>query len=753
MVRTTSYLLIYLTAIQPLHPAIAAGITPDSPQTQVQNQGNVPVVNIATPNDMGISHNTYKEFNVATQGAVLNNATQAAQSQLAGQLNANPNLKEKPAELIINEVTGNRRSQLQGQLEIVGNKANVMIANPNGITCDGCGFIHTSGATLTTGKPQFDKQGALAALAVKQGQITIGDKGLDGKATEYVDILSRATELNGKIQANTLSLTQGANRINLKDGTVKPIAGEGAKPQLAVDTKALGGMYANKIRLVATEAGVGVNLTHLTTAQDAIRLTAEGKIILGEVQAKTDLHINSKAIETTAKSHVQAGQHLMLTTDTLHNQGQIRAGGDITLKAARLDNVNSTRQSHPIISAGKNSRITADEINNGGELSAAHNLTLTGKNFSTEAIKDRQGNILGKLSAGGDLTAVLKDKFSFNFDKEHVKAGKNPTDRALITGKNLSLTARDLVSRASMRAEQNLIIDAETIYLGQGNLKAGDHVMLDGKSHLDVNGYDISGRDVTLLASRGGLSVVSGDDYTPEGVRVLTTLSADNLLRIIAEGPINIADTLINRAKNIFLATNDKLEIYASGDLIDEQSPLNDGAKQTLINQRLRQLSQLQADDNIEIHAGKIVDLRSISLTAGKDITLTSGGELDISKITPEAPYEYENAHGKGYEKHDEYENARDEEDEQSYPQFQFPIIRSTLTAGHNLTLNAGGHLVDTDATLLVNGTTTITQHNPELHSPAGRYNSVAGKYTPVTAALIARALTHAPQLTLNVSE
>ncbi|OCA56105.1 Hemolysin precursor [Photorhabdus namnaonensis] len=751
MARVTSYLLIYLTAIQPLHPAMAVGITPDNNRTQVQNQGNVPVVNIATPNDAGISHNTYQEFNVATQGAVLNNATQTAQSQLAGQLNANPNLKGKAAELIINEVTGSGRSDLQGQLEIVGNKANVMIANPNGITCDGCGFINTTGATLTTGKPQFDQQGALEALEVKKGQITIGGKGLDGKATDYVDIISRATELNGKIQADTLSLTQGANRISLKDGTVKPIAGEGKKPQLAVDTKALGGMYANKIRLVATEKGVGVNLTNLTTTQDVISLTAEGKIILGEVQAKTDININSKAIETAEQSHVQAGQHLRLTTETLRNQGQIRAGGDVAIKATKLDNVNLTKKSHPIITAGKNNSITANEINNVGELSAAQNLTLTGKNFSTKAIKDSQQNIIGKLSAGGDLTATFQDTFRFDFDKEHFKAGKKPTDLALITGKNISLTARDLVSRASMRAEQNLTADAETIYLGQGNLKAGNHVMLDGKSHLDVNGYDISGRDVTLLASRGMLSVVSGDDYTPEGIRVLTTLSADNLLRIIADGPIDIADILVNRAKNIFLATNDKLEIYASGDLIDEQSPLSDGAKQALINQRLRQLSQLQADENIEIHAGKIIDLRSISLTAGKDITLTSGGTLDISKRIAEDPYEYSNEHGDDYEKH--YENADDEEDEQSYPQFQFPIIKSTFTAGNNLTINTGGDIIDTEATLLAKGTTAITKNNAELHSPAGKYNSVEGKYTPVTSALIGSALSHAPQLTINSSE
>ncbi|WP_051225544.1 filamentous hemagglutinin N-terminal domain-containing protein [Photorhabdus temperata] len=751
VVRATSYLLIYLTAIYPLHPAIAAGITPDNNQTQVQNQGNVPVVNIATPNNAGISHNTYQEFNVATQGAVLNNATQAAQSQLAGQLNANPNLKGKAAELIINEVTGNGRSELQGQLEIVGNKANVMIANPNGITCDGCGFINTAGATLTTGKPQFDKQGALEALEVKQGQITIGGKGLDGKATDYVDIISRATELNGKIQANNLSLTQGANRINQKDGTVNPIAGDGAKPQLAVDTKALGGMYANKIRLVATEAGVGVNLTHLTATQDDIRLTAEGKIILGQVQAGTDISINSKAIETTAQSHVQAGQHLTLTTDTLHNQGQIRAGGDVTLKAAKLDNINATGQSHPVITAGKNNRITANEINNVGELSAAQNLTLTGNNFSTQAIKDRRGNSLGKLSAGGDLTATFKQVFRFDVDKDPFKAGKKPTDPALISGKNIALTANDLVNSASMQAEQNVTINAETVYLGRGTLTAGNHVLLDGRSHLNMHGYDIAGRDVTLLASRGLLSLVSGDDDTPEGIPAFTTLSADNMLRIIAEGHINLSNILINKAKNVFLAANGMIEMAAYADFDDEENStgggirLDDETKQALINQRLHTLSHLEADENIEVHAGKVIDLRTLSLTAGKDITLTSGDALDIST---EDAYEYEN----GDKKYAVDEDDIDDE-EQSSPPFPFPIIKSTLTAGNHLTLNAGGQIVDTDATLLAKGTTAITQHNPELHSAKGRYNSVEGKYTPVTTALIDRALSGAPQLTLNLAE
>ncbi|WP_232832485.1 hypothetical protein [Photorhabdus sp. CRCIA-P01] len=59
LVRATSYLLIYLTAVYPLYPAIAAGITPDdNSQTQVQNQGNVPVNTTAQGNPVPVLYGT-----------------------------------------------------------------------------------------------------------------------------------------------------------------------------------------------------------------------------------------------------------------------------------------------------------------------------------------------------------------------------------------------------------------------------------------------------------------------------------------------------------------------------------------------------------------------------------------------------------------------------------------------------------------------------------------------------------------------
>ncbi|MBZ6950941.1 DUF637 domain-containing protein [Klebsiella grimontii] len=348
LARGASWLLIYLTAVQPLHPAIATGITAANGNTQVaMKPGNVPVVNIATPNAAGISHNTYQDFNVGTPGAVLNNATQGGKTQLGVTIdNGNARLKGKPAELIINEVTSGNRSELKGRLEVFGNKAGVMIANPNGITCDGCGFINTPSVTLTTGKPQFDKQGALDALEVKKGAVIIGGNGLDGAGAEYVDVISRATELNGKINAKTLTLTQGANRVSFKDGTVKPIAGEGAKPQLAVDTKALGGMYAGKIRLVATEAGVGVNLSNVTSTQRDISLTTAGKITLSNVKAQTDLNISGREIVTLAGSSVRAERDLTLAATTVDNRSSTTAHGDMRVFASTVRNTGNGASLH-----------------------------------------------------------------------------------------------------------------------------------------------------------------------------------------------------------------------------------------------------------------------------------------------------------------------------------------------------------------------------------------------------------------------
>ncbi len=169
--QVISVLLVW----QPVAPSVAAALTPTSGATTDTSASGVPVLNIATPNGAGVSHNTFTDYNVGPQGLILNNATgQLNRTQLAGIIQNNPHLTAgHEATAIINEVTGGNRSQLQGYTEVAGKAANVMVANPYGITCSGCGFINTPQVTLTTGKPQFGADGSLVAVETTKGSITV----------------------------------------------------------------------------------------------------------------------------------------------------------------------------------------------------------------------------------------------------------------------------------------------------------------------------------------------------------------------------------------------------------------------------------------------------------------------------------------------------------------------------------------------------------------------------------------------------
>ncbi|MBD2804784.1 filamentous hemagglutinin N-terminal domain-containing protein [Xenorhabdus sp. ZM] len=195
-VKLASFSLVSL--LFSTNSAFSGGIIPNDANTQVKNINNVPVVNIATPTLSGMSRNTYKEFNIEKQGLILNNSLDVISSELAGQLDKNPNLKNRSAALIVNEVVGGNQSQLLGALEVVGDKAKVIIANPNGIRVNGVNFINNNEFTLTTGKPTFNKKDLLT-LDVTKGNITVGEKGLElktegGNGPKGVSLISRALE-------------------------------------------------------------------------------------------------------------------------------------------------------------------------------------------------------------------------------------------------------------------------------------------------------------------------------------------------------------------------------------------------------------------------------------------------------------------------------------------------------------------------------------------------------------------------------
>ncbi|WGT61495.1 filamentous hemagglutinin N-terminal domain-containing protein [Variovorax paradoxus] len=239
----------------------------------------VPLVNIQTPSAAGVSRNVYQQFNVAPNGAVLNNSRTNVGTQLGGIVQGNPYLATGPARIIVNEVNGGSPSQLRGYIEVAGQRAEVIIANPAGISINGGGFINASRTTVTTGTPQFNAIGGLDSFLVRGGTVTIDGAGLDASKTDYAAILARAVQVNAAIYATDLKVVTGANQISADHSQITPTSGTGTAPTFALDAAALGGMYAGKITLIGTEAGLGVrNAGSIGASNGNLIVTAAGRI-------------------------------------------------------------------------------------------------------------------------------------------------------------------------------------------------------------------------------------------------------------------------------------------------------------------------------------------------------------------------------------------------------------------------------------------------------------------------------------------
>ena len=174
----TSVSLVLTTIASSFAPASAQVITaPTAPiefRPNVTSSGNgTPTLNIVKPSSGGVSHNKLREYNIDTRGLILNNSGLGGTSIIGGKVESNPNLVGgSSAKIIVNEVTGSRRSNLNGVTEVFGSKADVIVANPNGIDCMGCGFINTGRATLTTGAPLIDYNAGTVGLETRSGDIT-----------------------------------------------------------------------------------------------------------------------------------------------------------------------------------------------------------------------------------------------------------------------------------------------------------------------------------------------------------------------------------------------------------------------------------------------------------------------------------------------------------------------------------------------------------------------------------------------------
>ncbi|HGM7837406.1 TPA: DUF637 domain-containing protein, partial [Pseudomonas aeruginosa] len=550
-------------------------------------------------------------------------------TQLGGIILGNPNLKGQAAQVILNQVTGGNRSTLAGYTEVAGQSARVIVANPHGITCQGCGFINTPRATLATGKPIMDGQ-RLERFQVDGGDIVVEGAELNVGNLEQFDLITRSAKLNAKLYAKNLNIVTGRNDVQADSLQATPRAADGSeKPQLAIDSSALGGMYAGAIRLVGTEQGVGVKLAgDMAASGGDIRIDASGKLSLAQASSQGDLKIAAQAVELNGKTYA-GGSAEIRSAEELVNRQSLAARERIALDAARLDNAG-------VIEAGvepderRNARgdleLRSGTLRNAGSLVASRALEAK----ASQALDNQGGSLKGATvrvdgghldNRGGKLLAEGELRVEASSLDNRQDGLLQSRDRAVVK------TRGDLDNRGGQVIGLNdLEVGAATLDNGQqGLLGSQQSTRVSAQALVNRGDGEVSGKRVEArvgsLDNRGGKLI--GDDLL-----VVASGAIDNRL-----GLFSAANRLDLRARSLdnsgkgTLSSRGGLEVSLGGllDNRDEGNLLSLGAQRVTVGQLdNRAGGLLSSRSELNVH-GASLDNRGGVLVADAGLSATGG--------------------------------------------------------------------------------------------------------------------------------
>lgn len=560
---------------------------PNAPATQkptVLNAANgVPLVNIQTPSAAGVSRNTYKQFDVQPNGAILNNSRNNAQTTIGGWVQGNPWLASGSARVILNEVNSSNPSLLKGWVEVAGQRAEVIIANPAGIQVGGAGFLNASRVTLTTGTPVMNG-GNLESYRVQGGAVTVSGAGLDLRDADYASVLARAVQVNAGIWAKNLKVVAGANTVDAASESVTaPAAPSGAAPTYMLDVAQLGGMYAGHIYLVGTEAGVGVNTqgtiqanagqlvlltsgqltnTGLLQAAGAVRVEAAGAVSnSGTIHAQADAAVRSGTSLQSSGVMASGGNLSVLASGSVAVQGQALAAGQVQVEGSNLDLRSATVAAQTVrlaaqaggidagaseLSAARLEVNTPQALRTDGAKLLAEQLSLTAASLSnvggqivhtgaTDLSIQLTGNLdntTGRI-ASRDSNVTLSAA-SLNNNQGRIEHAGNGTLSLTIAGSAIN-TAGTVATNGS------LAIDAQQLDNSAGRLEAAGQATVATQALANTNGVLAAGQDLTLQVQGGTLANQGG------------AIQAGGHLAITSSGLVNNSGGTLSADRDLML--------------------------------------------------------------------------------------------------------------------------------------------------------------------------------------------------------
>ncbi|ENZ0171774.1 filamentous hemagglutinin N-terminal domain-containing protein [Providencia huaxiensis] len=647
--------------------SIAHGAVINTNGAGVINQSNGPtIVQIKGASDKGVSHNIYSQFDVDQKGVILNNSTTNTNTTLGGQINGNLNLGNGngPAKVILNEVNSNKASTLGGMIEVAGDKAQVIVANASGITCNNCGFINTDRVTLTTGKP-IVAGGEVLGYNVSNGQITINNRLQSDSPT---DIIARSAVIRGNITAKEINVITGNNFVDADATNITKLPGSNSTPRVGIDVAAMGGMYADKITLVSTESGTGVsNLGMLSAGSGGIKIDSTGLVY------------NQNAL-------MNSNGTIDIKSNGLYNNSSIVAQGDIS-----INNHNTVISNNAglIKSNGGNIKIAAGTINNNqrGVIHAQQDIEINTNHLTNNngSIKTKQGNI--------DITSTnsIDNSYSIyhgaiNEPERGIRAGGKLTidttklhnNNSVLSGQDVALTGRYIItndSNGQIIAKRRIDIDAETLQNqnalikstnGQTNITLSSNLLnnrygvIDSGKALNINANILyndgslisnagkSKYNVTTLNNQNGY--IKGNNLNIKATYVGNDkglITADSNVVINSSQIDNTNSAQFNNSGNIFGAAGYTGGIYAkNGSVTIKGTNLNN--KYGIISANTFQNAGTDGDvkinlkNNLENSYGKILASKTINLDmnrlnntysgfirAGKDLSINAFSRVE----------------------------------------------------------------------------------------------------------------------------
>lgn len=632
-------------------------------QATVGQHNGVDVVNIVAPNASGLSLNQFKQYNVGTQGAVLNNSTAAGQSQLAGQLGANAQLRGQAASVILNQVVGNNPSLLLGKQEVFGMAADYVLANPNGITCAGCGFINTPRASLVVGTPEL-ANGQISSFVVGahggSNALTVSG-GVSGATV--LDLIAPKVDINGMIQArDSVNIIAGRQRVDyaglgLHDLTAEEQKANQTAPVL--DGSVIGSIAAGTIRIHASDPQGNTRIQADLEASKAVDVNVAGNLsVQGQVQS-TDVASTPGSSyswwdgvthRTSGSSHTET-----FTAAQLHGDDvSLTAGGAVNLNAVKID--------------AQNVHVTGDSVDLGNTVTTSSRTSTDGRSkflWNNTTTQEAQVQTLyGNAWQVGQNVDVRATHGAVNVEAATIVAGgsvaidgaKGVTLEGAATQSGAVGTNRYANETAALKTGKKVVSDMQQTYHAT-SIQAGQDSSVSSAGNVNLLGAKIDAGQVTIT-SQGATTIGTqtsqnvkaqeedfvywggiggGETHNTQTTATLQNGSSVHARNITVngDGGVNVTGSSLTGSGDLTLASaNGNVSIgHGFNHLETLQNDRHGTAFNIADKSRTAQseadttlASTVSAQGNVRVSSAKDIQLTGSSLTAGQALDVHAAG-------------------------------------------------------------------------------------------------------------------------------